>query len=69
MALNGKEQVQENNLMVLTNVCELAAAVMQKVMGNNIANTLEGKMVTPVQMRQALAARAQACLQPYLKKA
>lgn len=67
MALDRDQQTLDYNLMVLTNVCELAACVVQKIAGNNAANTLEGKAITPVQLRQAIAARTQAALLPFMK--
>jgi hypothetical protein len=67
MALDRDQQTLDYNLMVLTNVCELAACVVNKIAGNNAANTLQGKAVTPIQLRQAVAARMQGSLLPFLK--
>jgi hypothetical protein len=67
MSLNRDQLALENNLMVLSNVTELAASVVTRIAGNNAANTLEGKPVSPAQLRQAVAARVQSALLPYLK--
>jgi hypothetical protein len=67
MALNYDQQTLEDNLMVLSNVNELASAVVQKISGNDVANTLNGEVLTPIQLRQAVAARMKSSLIPFMK--
>jgi len=67
MALNYDQQTLEDNLMVLSNVNELASAVVQKISGNDVANTLDGEALTPIQLRQAVAARMKSSLIPFMK--
>ncbi|HWT40898.1 MAG TPA: hypothetical protein VN081_06580 [Dongiaceae bacterium] len=67
MALNYDQQTLEDNLMVLSNVNELASAVVQKISGNDVANTLDKEALTPIQLRQAVAARMKSSLIPFMK--
>lgn len=65
--LDNKQQLLESNAMVLSNINELAAAVILKVAGNNIANTMDGKPIAGPELRAAIAARQKSFLAPYLK--
>lgn len=65
--LDNKQLLLENNAMVLSNVNELAAAVIMKVAGNNIANTIDGKPIAGPELRAAIAARQKSFIGPYLK--
>ncbi len=47
----------EQNTLVLANAIELGAAVVMSIAGNDIANTIEGKLVTPDELRDALTAK------------
>lgn len=47
----------EQNTLVLSNAIELGAAVVMQIAGNDIANTIEGKLVTPDELRDALSAK------------
>lgn len=48
------------NVITLANAIELGASVVMQLAGNDIANTIEGKLVTPDELRDALAAKIQA---------
>ena len=52
-----KTEMVGENLTVLANAIELGAAVVMQIAGNDIANTIEGKLVTPDELRDALAAK------------
>lgn len=65
--LDNQANLLEGNAMVLTNINELAAQVMTKIMGNHIANTIDGKPVTGPEMRAAIAARQKSVLAPHMK--
>lgn len=54
--------VRDANLAVAVNAIELVSQVVLNVAGNDIANTIEGKLITPSALGEAVAARLQANL-------
>lgn len=50
------------NLAVLANAVEVGAQVVAEVAGNAVANTIDGKMVTPSTLHNAIASRIHSAL-------
>lgn len=50
------------NGLVLSNATELAAGVIENIAGNAIATTLQGKLVSNVELRELIVARLQLTL-------
>ena len=59
----------KQNLLVLSNAVELGSAVVMQIAGNDIANTVNGKLITPDDLRDALASKIQGRLSKYLEAA
>ena len=56
----------EQNTLVLANAIELGASIVMSIAGNDIANTIEGKLVTPDELRDALSAKLRSRFIPVL---
>jgi hypothetical protein len=56
--------IRDSNLAVVTNAVELASQVVQKIAGNDIANTINGKLVNSAFLQESVAAGIQANLTP-----
>ena len=54
------------NTVVLANAIELGAAVVMQLAGNDIANSINGKTITPDELRDALASKIQGRFNAYL---
>jgi len=54
------EQANASTLAVLANCNEVARAILQDVMGNDIANTIEGSPVTRATLYNLTQSRVQA---------
>jgi len=52
------------NLAILANAVELGAQVVAEVAGNAVANSIDGKMVTPSSLHNAVASRIRSALSP-----
>lgn len=50
------------NLATLANATELASKVIQRIAGEEIANTVDGKVLVAGELREAIAAKLQGCL-------
>lgn len=59
-----EDAVRNSNTAVLANAVELGAQVVEAVAGNAIANTLNGKLVNPAYLKEAIAARVRSILIP-----
>jgi len=59
-----ENSIFEANLKTLSNAIELAANVINSVTGEAIANTVNGEVLSFSQLKQAIAAKMQANLQP-----
>lgn len=57
MSLSEKDQIRNQNLGPLANLTDLVAGVVISIAGNEISNSLDGKLVTGAHMRQLVAAR------------
>lgn len=51
--------VKDDNLIVLANAVELASKVIQNVAGEAVATTIDGKIVSPAELKNAIAAKMQ----------
>lgn len=56
--------ITDSNLAVCINAVELVSGVVLNIAGNDIANTIDGKLVTPAYLSEAVAARINARLTP-----
>lgn len=54
----------KTNLAILANAVELGAQVVAEVAGNAVANTIDGKTVTPSSLHNAIASRIRSALAP-----
>lgn len=57
-----RETVFRTNLQTLTNATELASKVVEKIAGEEIANTVDGKVMVSYDIKTAVAAKLQGCL-------
>lgn len=57
---------RDTNLSVLTNATELVTQVILSVAGNDIANTIGGEPASPAYLQQAVNARMQSSIAPYM---
>lgn len=57
MSLSEKDQIRNQNLGPLANLTDLVAGVVIRIAGNEISNSLDGKLVSGAHMRQLVAAR------------
>jgi hypothetical protein len=55
-----------DNLAVLSNAVQLSTQIILKTAGNDTANTYEGATITEAFVADAVAARLQAKMAPYL---
>ena len=61
-----EEATRNTNAAVLTNAVELGAQVVMAIAGNEIANTVEGKLVTPAFLQEAIVAKTRSILAPHV---
>lgn len=54
----------DSNLAVAINAVELCSQVIMDIAGNDIANTIDGKLIQPAYLQEAVAARIQAHITP-----
>jgi hypothetical protein len=59
-------EVAKQNLAVMTNAVELAAAIIANIAGNAISNQVEGQPVDDSYLKTAVASKLNAALIPYL---
>lgn len=51
------DQIRDQNLVVVAELTDLVAGVVQKIAGNEIANTLGGELINGQSLREMIAAR------------
>ena len=56
--------IRDSNLAVVTNAVELTSQVISKIAGNDIANTIDGKLVTSAILQESVAAGNKANITP-----
>lgn len=57
----------EHNLSVLANATELASAVIMSLAGDAVASTLDGKQITPTDLKPTIVAGIQKRLVKYME--
>lgn len=60
-----RQEVMDDNLVVLCNATEFAAAIIKKVSGNAISNTVDGKLIDDQYLKSAVASKIHSKLIPY----
>jgi hypothetical protein len=61
-----RSEVASDNLAVLTNAAELSAEIIKRIAGNAIANTVDGKPISDVYLKDAIASRMHSKVVPFL---
>lgn len=56
--------IRDSNLAVTTNAIEMTVEVVKLIAGNDIANTINGQLVTSAFLQETVAAGIQANLTP-----
>jgi hypothetical protein len=66
MSVNQENELLTDNLSVLAHAVELSTKIICKVAGNDAADTVAGASITEASVSDAVAARLQVHLAPYL---
>lgn len=66
MSIQDHTDPMADNLTVLSNAVELASKIILTTAGNDASNTLQGEMITGAFVADAVAARLQAKLMPFV---
>jgi hypothetical protein len=61
-----RQEVMSDNVAVLGNAVEFAAAIIKKVSGNAISNTVDGNLVDDSYLKTAIASKMNSKLVPYM---
>jgi hypothetical protein len=60
---------EKQNILVTANAVEIAAGVIEKIAGNEISNHLNGELVRPSDLADAVTARLQTHFSRYMETA
>ena len=66
MSIQDHSDPMADNLTVLSNAVELSSKIILATAGNDAANTLHGESITGAFVADAVAARLQAKLMPFI---
>lgn len=64
--LTDKEKALQSNMLTLTHAVELTESVIMEIAGEDISNTIDGKLVRPQDLADAVTANIQSEFSKYM---